>query len=725
MSVRRVAVTGLGVVSAIGNDPETFFGALCEGDSGVAPRQRWQQEGLARVNAAEVERDEVLAQLGEEERRLPWACAMGLVAARQALADAGLGPVLGLGGLYVNSILGAPATLTGACGRWRDADFVAPELTTRDSHGARVAAVAAALGAGAEVQASVVPCAGNVALGSALDAVRAGRVACALAGGMEEMTTASYAAFHRIRVLADRCQPFDRDRAGMVIGEGAAFLLLEPLAAAEARGARIYAELLGVGYSNDAHDLVAPAPDGGGAGLALRRALDEAGLVAGQVDHVNAHGTGTALNDEAEAQALVGLFGDELAGVRISSTKGATGHAMGAASAIEAVATVLATQRGSVPPTVGLETPDPQWGEALAASLTRPGPHSIRVALSSGFGLGGNNAVAAFGAPGVGNPAWVERPVFLRRAATLAAGELGVEALARRVREGRTPRADERRYGFDPRALLGPKRLRHADRATVLLGAVVETQLAPWPEPISPGLAGVVVGVAHPSFGSSLTVMRRLQRGGEPRLNPGAVPHSTANSSASYLAIRTGVTGLNATLASGECAGLDAIAYASEQIRRGRLGRALAAGVSGHNEELWQGLGATGREELCEAAAVVDLSDERGGAWAEVLASAHRFAPQEPDAAAQGCAADALARAGLETVDLWISASGSPPSQAHGAEVILLAAATGDTLAAGGALAVALAGHLLARGDATSALICQASPEGFASAMVLAGVKAP
>ena len=355
-------ITGLGVVTAVGLELDGFFEALLGRRCGGAPVERFAQEGLRRSVAALVDRDAVYARLEDDERDLPWAAAMALAAARSALADAGLEGEIGETPLVVSNSIGAPGSVEAQGVSWAEVDLTDPDSFAKYAQGAIVAAVARRLGARGEVQCVSTTCAaGNYALAAGLDALRDGAPRV-LVGGCEELSTMPYTAFHQIRAIDDVCRPFDADRQGLLFGEGAAFLVLEPRTTARARDARPYAELLGVGSSNDAHHLMAPHPQGAGAALALRRALHDSGVDVGEVGYVNAHGTGTSLNDAAEANALTDVFGDAVASLPVSSTKGATGHTMGAAGAVEAVVTTLAIERETLPPTTGLDEVDADLG---------------------------------------------------------------------------------------------------------------------------------------------------------------------------------------------------------------------------------------------------------------------------------------------------------------------------------------------------------------------------
>ena len=212
-----------------------------------------------------------------------------------------------------------------------------------------------------------------------------------LAGGADFFSKRAFIGFSRLRLTApDACRPFDRNRKGIILGEGGAVLLLESLASARKRGSRIYAEILGYGLSCDAHHIVAPHPEGEGAALAMKRALENARLQPTEVDYISAHGNGTPSNDRAETSAIKNVFGGHAYRLAISSVKALTGHCLAAAGAIGAVASVLAIERGIVPPTWNYETPDPDCD--LDYVPNRPREQSLNVVLNNSYAFGGNNA---------------------------------------------------------------------------------------------------------------------------------------------------------------------------------------------------------------------------------------------------------------------------------------------------------------------------------------------
>jgi 3-oxoacyl-[acyl-carrier-protein] synthase II len=379
---------------------------MVAGRSGVAPIALFDATGLAVRIAAEVKGFEPETHFGRKEaRRIDRFAQLAVVAARQAVADSGLevGAEAERVGVVFGSGLGGLASIEegvrvmGARGPSRVSPFMLPMMIPNMA----AAQIAIDIGARGPISCTVTACAASAnAIGDALEAVRRGRADIVVAGGAEaSVTPIGIAGFAQMQALSQRnddperaSRPFDRGRDGFVVGEGAAALVLEDLDHAVARGATILAEVLGVGASCDAHHITAPRPDGVGAMAAMRSALADAGVEAADIGYVNAHGTSTELNDRTEALAIRAVLGVD---VPVSSTKSVTGHLLGAAGAIEAIACVKALLTGLLPPTANLDEPDHDCaldhvrGEARQAAIS--------VAMSNSFGFGGHNVALVFG----------------------------------------------------------------------------------------------------------------------------------------------------------------------------------------------------------------------------------------------------------------------------------------------------------------------------------------
>lgn len=401
MQVRRVVITGLGAVSNIGLGVGAFAEALREGRSGVSRLRGPNTQGFPFEHGGEVHafepgrwlRRQSPAQLGRTSQ-------LAVAAARMALEDSGL------------DAQGLRARRCGVSVGTTDGESFAGDqlLAGWLTHGPRALAPAelrklpadrlsAAVAREFELEGealtlSTACAAGNYAIGNAFDAIRLGEADAMLGGGAESMARKSLAAFYRLGAVAPgACQPFDRGRRGIVIGEGAGMVLLESLDSARARGARVYAELLGYGLSCDAEHPV--APDADSIAACMRRAHANAGIRADEVDYICAHGTGTQVNDAVEARAIHAVFGPRVPPT--SSIKSMMGHTMGAASALATVACALALHEGFMPPTINSRDPDPECALDSVPNVARPA--ALRVVQNNAFAFGGNNAILVLRRP--------------------------------------------------------------------------------------------------------------------------------------------------------------------------------------------------------------------------------------------------------------------------------------------------------------------------------------
>jgi 3-oxoacyl-[acyl-carrier-protein] synthase II len=398
----RVAVTGVGVVSPVGVGAPAFWDALLAGRSGIAPITAFDASRLPVRIAGEVREFDAAAWVGAKAaRRLDRFCHFGLAAADMAIGDARFAP----GdpervGTVFSSGFGGARMIERAALKYRDAGPQAVPALFVPASIVNMAAgqIAERHGFGGPNTCPVTACASSAdAVGWGFRLVRDGYADACLVGGAEACVEgAIIAGFANIGALSTRnddpaaaSRPFDADRDGFVMGEGAAALMLEPLDEARARGARVYAELCGYGQSCDAYHATAPQPDGAGVARAIRAALHEAAIAPESVDYVNAHGTSTPLLDPIETRALKRGLGDAAAGVAVSSTKSMTGHLLGAAGALEAVACALAVHTGRMPPTINLATPDPQCDLDYVPNVSRAAV--VDVALSNSMGFGGHN----------------------------------------------------------------------------------------------------------------------------------------------------------------------------------------------------------------------------------------------------------------------------------------------------------------------------------------------
>ena len=406
MPAARVVVTGFGMVTPLGLDTASSWEGLVAGRSGIGPVTAFDTAGFACRVAAEVKDFDVGIHGIEprEARRMDRYIQFGLAAALEAVRDAGLSvpvPEPERTGVYIGSGMGGLITLTQQYDvlRERGPGRVSPLLVPMLIPDMASGQTSITLGAQGPNLGIVSACAtGAHSIGEAAELIKRGGADVMVAGGAEAVITPiAMAGFSAVRALTTRnddppaaSRPFDRDRDGFILGEGAGVLVLERLEYARSRGAHIYAELAGYGSSADAHHLTAPPEDGYGAVRCMRQAIESADLRPHDVDYVNAHGTSTPLNDKAETAALRTALGDHAFRVPVSSTKSMIGHSLGAAGGIEAVICVKAIQTGVIPPTINYQHSDPDCDLDYVPNAARK--VSVRAAMSNSFGFGGHNA---------------------------------------------------------------------------------------------------------------------------------------------------------------------------------------------------------------------------------------------------------------------------------------------------------------------------------------------
>jgi len=398
---RRVVVTGVGVISALGPNAAAFWRSLAGGLPGMGPLQSPEFSGLRISNGAEVRNYEPSAYFtGKETDFLDRFAQFAVVAAREAVKDSGIE--------WSAELRERAAIVTGSCvggQTTEDEGFqnlylhrkprVNPLTIPRSMSNAGASHISIETGiCGPTYTVSTACSSSNHAIGQAFWLVRSGAADAAVTGGSEApFSMGNLRAWEAMRVVSpDTCRPFSKTRRGMVLGEGGAMLVIETLERAQARGARIYGELVGFGMSSDAHHLTQPSTEG--PARAIRAALTDGGLVPEQIGYINAHGTATQANDPTETCAIRMALGPHAARVPISSTKSMHGHALGAAGALEAVATLLTLTNGILPPTANYEEPDPQCDLDVIPNHARPA--AVEYALSNSFAFGGLNAVLAF-----------------------------------------------------------------------------------------------------------------------------------------------------------------------------------------------------------------------------------------------------------------------------------------------------------------------------------------
>ena len=407
--MRRVVVTGLGIVSPLGTGLEKSWAGAIEGRSGIREITRFDATGFPVRIAGEVPDFEPVDRIEKKEvKKMDLFIQYAVAAGMMAFEDSGL-VVTEENAERVGVYIGAGIGGLPAIEYWYDVlkekgpDRITPFFIPMVIINLASGQVSIKTGAKGPNSCAVTACAtGTHSIGDAFRLIRSGEADAMIAGGTEStITPLCVAGFNAMKALSTRndspataSRPFDKERNGFVIGEGAGVLVLEEMEIAKKRGARIYAEIVGYGMNSDAHHMTTPAPGGEGEARCMNLALKSAGLAPQDVDYINAHGTSTYYNDLYETMAIKSVFKEHAAKLAVSSTKGMTGHLLGAAGGIEAVFTVKAIEQGIIPPTINYETPDPECDLDYVPNTAREA--RINIAISNSFGFGGTNAVLAF-----------------------------------------------------------------------------------------------------------------------------------------------------------------------------------------------------------------------------------------------------------------------------------------------------------------------------------------
>jgi len=409
VSTPRVVVTGVGALTPVGNTADELWSALIQGRSGIGPITKFDSTGYPTRIAGEVKNFDPLVFVDKKEARrldpyLQYAVASAVMAVEDAALDTGkvagerFGVLIGSGIGGITTLLETHKVLLEK-GPDRVSPFFVPMMIVNMASGL----VSMRYGAKGPNSAVVTACAtGNHAIGDSFKVIQRGDADVMIAGGAEAiivpLTIAGFCSMKAMSTHNDEptkaMRPFDANRDGFVCGEGAGVVVLESLEHALRRDARIYAEIIGYGLTGDAHHMTAPDPEGDGAARAMAASLRDAGVDVSAVGYVNAHGTSTPYNDKFETIAIKRVFGDHARLLAVSSTKSMTGHMLGAAGGVEAIATSLALHHGVLPPTINYETPDPDCDLDYVPNQARK--QQVEIAISNAFGFGGTNATLAF-----------------------------------------------------------------------------------------------------------------------------------------------------------------------------------------------------------------------------------------------------------------------------------------------------------------------------------------
>lgn len=599
----RCVITGLGLVSAVGNSVEECWRAVCAGKSGIREVGSVDTEGCYANLGAEVSADDLDGALGAEDMdRVSKLC---VKASGEAVRDAGLtfeGEDAARCGVIMGSCVGGAVSIEHYYRSGEPQEDV-PKMTISPiaNH------VARQFGIGGIVTNIANACAaGTISIAYACELIRAGEADAFLVGGADAFASVPYAGFLALHALdASSCSPFNRS-SGITLGEGSGALVVESYEHAVARGAHIYCEVLGAGISSDAHHITAPRPDGEGQMNAIRRALSTSGLTPADIGYINAHGTGTAKNDEAEFLSLHTIFDGENPSLSVSSTKSMVGHCLGAAGAIEAVFAVRALTDGIIPPTVGYTEEDLSRLAEKAGAIdfvpNKAKPTELSSVMSNSFAFGGNNASIIFSRNkgSVSLPAVRER-VYVTGIGIVSPVGNGVGNYIAKCAERTAPESasllasvgavDYQRTGLKMafyRKLDKFSQLQAVSGMDALLDAKLSI------DDTNATGTGIIVGTADGPVATVCAFERDLTAKGNAAGSAFHFPNTVYNAAGGYLSICSGIKGYNVTVTNGAQSGLSSIAYAANIIRQGQEHTMLATGTDENCEimgELYSRLG--------------------------------------------------------------------------------------------------------------------------------------
>lgn len=577
----RCVVTGIGAVSAIGRDVGECWESILAGKTGIDHTHTLDTENCYADFAAEIKG---AFDCGQYDR----ATALCLTATAEALADAGTPDFAGdpRVSVIMGSCVGGGRSMEEYYKGKKDRDTVLKmPISAIANHATQLCH------AGGVVTGVANACAaGTISIAYAADLIRAGKADVVIAGGADAFSSVPYAGFLSLHALDENsCSPFNRSH-GITLGEGAGAVIVESLEHAKARGAKIYCEVLGAGISSDAYHITAPRPDGEGQMSAIRSAMEHSGVPESGIDYVNAHGTGTAKNDEAEFLSLHALFDGKKDDLCVSSTKAMTGHCLGAAGAIEAVFAIKALAENTVPPTLGYKKEDlPLLAEKAGSFDFVPNTakkKELTTVMNNSFAFGGNNASILFSKqPGNMEHTARNPEIYVTGLGLVTPLGNGKNAYLAACREGRTAVGGEEfsAVGAEDYAAEGLKmafyrKLDHFSQLQAVSGmnALRDGELSVTPE--NAGKIGMIIGTADGALGPSCEFQEVLAEKGNAAGSAFRFPNTVYNAAGGYLSICSGVKGYNVTVTNGAQSGLQSVAYAVNVLRNGWEDAMLATG---------------------------------------------------------------------------------------------------------------------------------------------------
>ncbi|MDE7164749.1 MAG: beta-ketoacyl-[acyl-carrier-protein] synthase family protein [Clostridiales bacterium] len=605
---KRCVITGLGMICAIGNNVDECWANALHSTSGIAHTKTVDTVDCYTDYAAEVRCADLDAPHTKEMDRVSKLC---IKATAEAMADAGLKSFDGNPrcSVIIGSCVGGVVSIEKYY-----TEAKKPEYIKQMPISAIASQVAGATGAGGVVTNVANACAaGTISIAYASDLIRNGKADIVVAGGADAFASVPYAGFISLHALAsDPCSPFNHS-SGLTLGEGSGIVIVESYEHAKARGAKMYCEVLGSGISSDAHHITAPRPDGEGQMSAIRRALRNSGVNESDIGYVNAHGTGTSKNDEAEFLSLHTIFDGKNKNLSVSSTKAMTGHCLGAAGAIEAVFAIKALTQNTIPPTVGYSDEDIKALADKAGDMdfcpNKPHAKQLNTVMSNSFAFGGNNASIVFGKDNGDVRVQESKPnVYVTGIGAVTPLGNGVprylEACANGEKiEGQSARSSVSSCDYDA---VGLKMAfyRKLDRFSQLqavsgMQALINAEYAVTADNAAD--IGIIVGTSEGALGPGCDFEIQIADRGNAAGSAFKFPNTVYNAAGGYLSICSGIKGYNVTVTNGAQSGLFSIAYAADVIRSGEEKAMLASGTDENSDimdELYRGLGLVAGEQV-------------------------------------------------------------------------------------------------------------------------------
>ncbi len=665
MYKKRVVVTGLGMVCAIGTNVSESWDSAVNGRTGIDDVESFDTELCYSHKGGEVSiTDDELCGVDYDLSYL-----LCIKAADEAMAEAGYSvdpENSDRTGVIMGTCVGGADSIDKYC---RESDAGCED--SRDFYKMSASTIAnnVALHTGANgITANIANAcaAGTMSIGYAADLIREGKADVFLAGGTDAFSTLAFSGFHALHALSeDACSPLNKSN-GITLGEGSAVLVIESYEHAAARGAKIYCDVLGSGVSSDAHHITAPRPDGEGQMLAIRRAMESSGIESADVDYINAHGTGTKKNDEAEFLSLHTLF-DSTPDLSVSSTKSMTGHCLGAAGSIEAVLSVKALCEQEAPPTIGYSDDDLEVLKETAGDIdfiaNTARKREIHKVMSNSFAFGGNNASIIFAdGPGEMKDIKEKEPIYITGTGQITGSEQTETGLKATIGKDLY-----NKYGIK---MAFYRKLDHFSQLELISGVAALDNAGITIDKGNESDIGIIIGTAEGPVGAISAYQRSINSLGIEKGSAFSFPNTVYNAAGGYLSIFTGIKGYNATNANGVQAGLQSICHAADVLKGGYEHIMLASGIDENCDfsyDLYESNGLIkGNTEPGEGAVTLVLETrssaaQRGAAPLAELAGygqAHEaseyFDPAVPKKALRNAVCSALADAGITAADVDI-----------------------------------------------------------------------